>query len=48
MFKLTNSTIQGLICVVSDVSLPKVVSAFRIIKGLHLGGGRASAVAFRT
>ena len=32
------STIQGLICIVSDVGVPKVVSAFRIIKGLHLGG----------
>ena len=27
------STNQGLICIVSDVGLPKVVSTFQIIKG---------------
>ena len=32
------STNQGLICIVSDVGAPKVVSAFRIIKGPHLRG----------
>ena len=32
------STIQGLICIVLDVGVPKVVSAFRIIKGPHLRG----------
>ena len=32
------STIQGLICIVSDVGVPKVVSAIRIIKGSHLRG----------
>ena len=32
------STIQGLICIVSDVGVPNVVSAFRIIKGPHLRG----------
>ena len=32
------STIQGLICIVSDVGVPKLVSVFRIIKGLHLRG----------
>ena len=41
-FKLTNSkqlsTNQGLICIVSDVGVPKLVSAFRIIKGPHLRG----------
>ena len=30
---------QGLICIVSDVGMPKLVSAFRIIKGPHLRGG---------
>ena len=30
------STNQGLICIVSDVGVPKVVSTFRIIKGPHL------------
>ena len=30
------SPIQGLICIVSDVGGPKVVSAFWIIKGPHL------------
>ena len=33
------STNQGLICIVSDVGVPKVVSAFRIIKGPHLREG---------
>ena len=33
------STNQGLICIVSDVGVPKLVSAFLIIKGPHLGGG---------
>ena len=32
------STNEGLICIVSDVGMPKVVSAFQIIKGLHLRG----------
>ena len=32
------STNQGLICIVSDVGVPKVVSTFRIIKGPHLRG----------
>ena len=32
------STNQGLICIVSDVGVPKVVSPFRIIKGPHLRG----------
>ena len=32
------STIQGLICIASDVDVPKLVSAFRIIKGPHLRG----------
>ena len=32
------STNQGLICLVSDVGVPKVVSAFRIFKGPHLRG----------
>ena len=32
------STIQGLICIVLDVGVPKLVSAFRIIKGPHLRG----------
>ena len=32
------STNQGLIYIASDVGMPKVVSAFRIIKGLHLRG----------
>ena len=32
------STNQGLICIVSDVGVPKGVSAFRIIKGPHLRG----------
>ena len=27
------STIQGLICIVSDVGMPELVSAFHIIKG---------------
>ena len=31
-------TNQGVICIVSNVGMPKVVSAFRIIKGLHLRG----------
>ena len=42
VFKLTKfqqlSTIQGLICIVSDVGVPELVSAFRIIKGPHLRG----------
>ena len=29
---------QGLICIVSDVGVPKLVSAFRTIKGPHLRG----------
>ena len=33
------STIQGLICIVSDVGMPSLVSAFRIFKGPHLRGG---------
>ena len=32
------STNQGLICIVSDVGVPKLVSAFRIIKGPYLRG----------
>ena len=32
------STIQGLVCIVLDVGVPKLVSAFRIIKGPHLRG----------
>ena len=32
------STNQGLICIVSDVGVPKIVSAFGIIKGPHLRG----------
>ena len=34
---------SGLICIVLDVSVPKVVSTFRIIKGLHLRGRTQSA-----
>ena len=37
------STIQGLICIVSDVGVPKVVSAFRII----ISGVRANAFPIR-
>ena len=40
------STIQGLICIVLDVSIPKLVSAFRIIKG-RISGVRASAFPIR-
>ena len=36
------STNQGLICIVSDVGVPKVVSTFWIIKGLHLRGDHES------
>ena len=32
------STNQELIWIVSDVGMPKLVSTFRIIKGLHLKG----------
>ena len=32
------STSQGLICIVLDVGVPKLVSTFRIIKGPHLRG----------
>ena len=32
------STNQGLICIVSDVGVPKLVPAFRIIKSPHLRG----------
>ena len=41
------SKIQGLICIVSNVGVPKVVSAFRIIKGPHLRDVRASAFTLR-
>ena len=32
------STIQGLICIASDMGMPELVSAFRIIKGPYLRG----------
>ena len=32
------STIHGLICIVLDVGMPKLVSTFRIIEGPHLRG----------
>ena len=41
------STIEGLICIVSDVGVPKIVSAFRIIKGPHLRGESYSAFPVR-
>ena len=37
------STIQGLICIVLDVGVPKLVSANQIIKGPHLRGESYSA-----
>ena len=41
------STNQGLNCIVSDVGVPKVVSAFRIIKGPHLRGESYNAFPIR-
>ena len=35
---LRTEKFQGLICIVSDVGMPELVSAFRIIKGPHLRG----------
>ena len=37
---------QGLICIVSDVGVPELVSAFRIIKG-PISGVRANAFPIR-
>ena len=44
--KFQLSTNQGLICIVSDVGVPKLVSAFRIVKG-PISGVRASAFPIR-